>query len=275
MTEVPDEGVPVWVDAMFTDLEGAKRFYGDVLGWTYGEEATEYGDYTQAYADGKAVAAIVPPMPGQGGGDGGGGGAPRSAWCLYLASPDVEATARKVREGGGEVVMGPMAVGEFGKTLVARDPGGVVFGAWQPGTHRGFEARAVPGAYCWAEVTTRDADAADAFFPAVFPYAMKRMPDEHVDFKVFEVAGEPVLGRMRMDEGFPPEVPPYISVYFTVDDVDAAIGRATTHGAKVVFGPVDSPFGRFAALVDPQGAPFSLIDVTRMEGEMPELTPES
>ncbi|MEV8156339.1 hypothetical protein AB0R11_28120, partial [Streptomyces fradiae] len=31
---------------------------------------------------------------------------------LYLASPDVEETARKVREGGGEVVMGPMAVGE-------------------------------------------------------------------------------------------------------------------------------------------------------------------
>ncbi|MEU3445692.1 VOC family protein [Streptomyces thermolilacinus] len=265
----PTEGTPIWADAMFTDIEGAKAFYGDVLGWTFGEEATDYGNYTQAYADGKAVAAVVPPMPDQG------GETPHSAWCLYLATDDVEETARKVRDSGGEVLMGPMAVGEFGSMLIARDPGGVTFGAWQPGTHRGFEARSVPGAYAWAEIYTRDAAKADAFFPAVFPYTVKRMPDEHIDFKVLQVADHPVLGRMKMGEEYPPETPPFISVYFAVEDVDAAVGRATTHGAKVVYGPMSSPFGRFAALVDPQGAPFALIDETTTEGEMPELVPDA
>ena len=70
------EGAPCWVDAMFSDVEGAKNFYGEVLGWTFGESSSDYGNYTQAYANGKAVAAVVPPMPGQEG---------QSAWCLYFA----------------------------------------------------------------------------------------------------------------------------------------------------------------------------------------------
>lgn len=59
------QGTPCWADATFGDLEGAKRFYGELLGWTYGESLPEYGNYTQAYVDGKAVAALSPPMPGQ------------------------------------------------------------------------------------------------------------------------------------------------------------------------------------------------------------------
>lgn len=262
------EGMPCWVDAMFTDLDGAKRFYGDVLGWTFGEAATEYGNYTQAYANGKAVAAVVPPMPGQEGEE------PQSAWCLYFASPDVQATARKIREHGGQILMEPMQVGDFGSMLLAREPSGTTFGVWQAGAHKGFEVREVPGAYCWAEVYTRQPEKADTFFRSVFPYQAQRMADSHIDFKIFKLDDDPVLGRMKMDQNFPPEVPPYINVYFTVADCDAAVSRATDRGAKVVFGPMDSPFGRFAALIDPQGAPFSLIDVKKTEGEMPGLIDE-
>lgn len=60
---VEPEGTPCWADAMFTDVEGAKSFYGDVLGWTFGESSSEFGNYTQAYANGKAVAAVVPRCP--------------------------------------------------------------------------------------------------------------------------------------------------------------------------------------------------------------------
>jgi hypothetical protein len=35
---------------------------------------------------------------------------------------------------------------------------------------------------------------------------------------------------------------------------------------------MDSPFGRFAALSDPQGANFSLIDITTTQGEMPNMS---
>ncbi|MFD9423671.1 MULTISPECIES: VOC family protein [unclassified Streptomyces] len=263
---VQPEGTPCWADAMFADVEGAKSFYGDVLGWTFGESSSEYGNYTQAYADGRAAAAVVPPMPGAEG---------HSAWCLYLASPDAAATAAKIREHGGEVLMEPMTVGEFGTMVLARDPSGVVFGVWQAGTHEGFEATSGPGAYCWAEVFTREPAKSDAFFSAVFPYRMRQMAGGEVDYRVFDVGGDPILGRMKMGDEFPPEVPPYISVYFSVANCDAAVAKATEHGGVLRFGPMDSPFGRFAALSDPQGATFAVIDTGTVQGEMPTLTPAS
>ncbi|MGJ5749359.1 hypothetical protein FB563_6943 [Streptomyces puniciscabiei] len=259
---VQPEGTPCWADAMFSDVEGAKRFYGDVLGWTFGESSSEYGNYTQAYADGKAVAAVVPPMPGQEG---------QSQWCLYFASPDAAATSEKIRENGGEVLMEPMQVGDFGTMCLAREPSGAVFGVWQAGSHEGFEATATPGAYCWAEVFTREPEKADAFLSAIFPYRMKDIVDDAVDFRMFDVGEDTVLGRMRMTDDFPPEVPSYINVYFTVDDCDAAVARATRLGGVLRFGPMSSPFGRFAALSDPQGANFSVIDITTTEGEMPKV----
>ncbi|MFD7032840.1 VOC family protein [Streptomyces sp. NPDC059917] len=269
MTDFP-EGAPCWVDAMFTDVEGAKSFYGAVLGWTFGDASSEYGNYTQAYADGKAVAAVVPPMPGQEG---------TSQWCLYFASPDAAATASKIKSAGGEVLMEPMQVGTFGTMAIAKEPSGAVFGVWQPGEHKGFEKVAEPGAYCWAEVFTRDAAAADAFLPEVFPYTSHQVdlgdgPEaEGMDFKVFGLGGpdNPVLGRMTMGSEFPPEIPSYVQVYFTVPDCDAAVARTTELGGTLHFGPMDSPFGRFAAVTDPQGAALALIDVTTTVGEMPKL----
>jgi predicted enzyme related to lactoylglutathione lyase len=259
---VQPEGTPCWADAMFSDVEGAKRFYGDVLGWTFGDSSSEYGNYTQAYADGKAVAAVVPPMPGQEG---------QSQWCLYLASPDAAATGERIREHGGEVLMDPMQVGDFGTMCLAREPAGAVFGVWQAGTHEGFEATATPGAYCWAEVFTREPEQTDAFLAAVFPYRMKEIEDDAVDFRMFDIGEDTVLGRMRMTDDFPPEVPSYVNVYFTVDDCDAAVDRATKLGGILRFGPMSSPFGRFAALSDPQGANFSVIDITTTEGDMPAI----
>ncbi|USQ84994.1 VOC family protein [Streptomyces phaeoluteigriseus] len=258
---VQPEGTPCWADAMFSDVEGAKRFYGDVLGWTFGESSSEYGNYTQAYADGKAVAAVVPPMPGQEG---------QSAWCLYLAAEDATGTAARIRENGGEVLMGPMRVGEFGTMCLAREPSGAVFGVWQAGSHEGFDVMGVPGAYAWAEVFTREPEKADTFFSAVYGYGQKQMEDEGGDFRLYDLGDEPVLGRMEMGDDFPPEVPSYVNVYFTVPDCDEAVAKATELGGRLWFGPMGTPFGRFAILTDPQGANFSVIDVTTTEGEMPQ-----
>src|ERR1044072_4379549 len=115
---VQQEGTPCWADAMFSDVEGAKSFYGDVLGWTFGEASSEFGNYTQAYADGKAVAGVVPPLTGQEG---------HSHWCLSFASANVVTTAGKIRDNDGELLMEPMQVGDFGTMCLARDPSGVVF----------------------------------------------------------------------------------------------------------------------------------------------------
>lgn len=259
----PPEGTPCWVDAMFPDMEAAKSFYGELLGWTFGESAPEYGDYTQAYSDSKAVAAVSPQIPGMVG---------PPAWNLYFSVPDAAAAAAKIRDKGGTLTSEPMKVGEFGTMVTARDPGGLHFSAWQADTHEGFEKTGEPGSYAWAEVTTRDAEKADAFYPAVFPFAVKKMSHEEIDFRLWSIQGEPVAGRMNMNDFFPAEAQPYINVYFAVPDCDAAVATVTGLGGQVRLGPADSPFGRSAQVTDQQGAAFSVIDLRNTKGEMPAFT---
>ena len=57
----------------------------------------------------------------------------------------------------------------------------------------------------------------------------------------------------------PAEVPDNWLVYFGAEDVDAQTRKAADLGATVVVEPADIPgTGRFAVLVDPQGAAFAL-----------------
>ncbi|MFF8956141.1 VOC family protein [Streptomyces sp. NPDC014894] len=257
------EGTPCWADAMFPDLEAAKGFYGELFGWTFGESSEEFGHYTQASLDGKAVAAVVPRGPES--------GIP-AAWNLYFATPDADSTAARIRENGGELGMEPMTVGEFGRMVMARDPSGVYFSAWQAGTHCGFEKTGEPGAYAWADLCTRDVRKADSFFPLVFPFEVRKMEGERVDFHLWSIGGEPVAGRLRMTENFPAEAAPFINVYFAVADVDAAVATVTRLGGRLMYGPHDSPFGRFAPVMDPQGAAFSVIDLESRAGETPSFS---
>ncbi|GAA3058425.1 hypothetical protein GCM10020000_46470 [Streptomyces olivoverticillatus] len=63
MSAAPDgipEGMPCWADAMLPDVEAGKRFYGELFGWTFEDSGGEYGHYTQAFHDGKNVAALAP-----------------------------------------------------------------------------------------------------------------------------------------------------------------------------------------------------------------------
>ena len=52
--------------------------------------------------------------------------------------------------------------------------------------------------------------------------------------------------------------------YFTVDDADEAVRRATALGATLLMGPQDIPgVGRFAGLLSPQGVMFHVIRYSR------------
>lgn len=252
------EGEICWVDAVQPDLEEGKRFYGEVLGWTFGETQEEHGSYTQAFTNGKNVAAIMPAPPG---------GQVPAAWTIYFYSSDAAATAERIREAGGRIVVEPMQVAEFGTMVVAADPAGAVFGVWQPGTHPGFETRNEPGAIAWAEIAVPDADAVDEFYPKVFPFALRAMgePGSGFDYKVAEAGGQPVIGRLKTAPGQPPR----ITAYFSVSDCDDAVAAVRKLGGTVRTDPQDSPFGRNAVVADSQGAEFVVIDTSRTVGEPP------
>jgi uncharacterized protein len=57
----------------------------------------------------------------------------------------------------------------------------------------------------------------------------------------------------------PAEAPPHWLAYFQLDDVDAGLERVRSLGGQVLRDPVDTPYGRYAPVQDPQGATFVLI----------------
>jgi predicted enzyme related to lactoylglutathione lyase len=258
------EGAPCWVDAMVPDLEAGKQFYGELFDWTFDAGSPEYGGYTQAYSDRKPVAALMPQMPDQ-------EGLP-AAWSVYFASPDVQATAARIRENGGQLLTEPMQVGEFGSMVMATDPSGVVFGVWQPGTHRGFGKKDEPGSFCWAEIGTSDTAAVDPFYPAVFSgLRLRKVTEEGMDYKVWQIGDTMVAGRFAVGPSMPGPSSPHTAVYFAVDSCDDAAATVDKLGGQVTDGPMDSPYGRFASVTDPQGAAFALLDPSRRVGEMPRV----
>ena len=77
--------------------------------------------------------------------------------------------------------------------------------------------------------------------------------------------GTEVCGTVEITADMPP-IPPHWAVYFAVADVDASLAEAESLGATIVVHPQDivkeegqPPVGRFAALADPQGAGFSIL----------------
>jgi predicted enzyme related to lactoylglutathione lyase len=53
-------------------------------------------------------------------------------WMVYFAVDDVDATSARVKELGGEVVVGPDDIPKVGRFAVLRDPQGAHFSVIKP-----------------------------------------------------------------------------------------------------------------------------------------------
>jgi uncharacterized protein len=238
-------GVPCWADLVTPDVDAAKAFYGPVIGWDYQDTGGEYGGYVIAQRDGHAAVGIGP-LPE---------GAP-TAWTVYLASDDADASAAAVAANGGVVVIAPGDVGDIGRMFVAADPTGAAFGVWQAGQHIGAGIVNEPGGMTWEDLRSPDPDAARAFYSAVFGYDTQTLPGAPDDYTTFTLAGEEAplggIGGMMGADG----MPAHWIVYFSVASTDDAVAAAEAGGGTVIAPAFDTPFGRMAGLADPSGATF-------------------
>jgi hypothetical protein len=242
-------GVPCWADLTVPDPEVAKAFYAEVLGWAFADAGDEYGGYAIAQV-GQAAAAGVGPLPAPG---------TPSAWTLYLASDDVDATAVAIAAAGGTVLLPPGDVGPLGRMCIATDPSGAVFGVWQAGTHIGSSITNEPGGIVWEDLRSTDPEAVHAFYSTVFGYRTAPLEMAGPDYRTFSRPDEEAplggMGGMMGNEG----IPSHWLVYFGVEDAEAAVAAADRRGGSVLAQPFDTPFGRMAAITDPAGAVFWIV----------------
>ncbi|HYI00152.1 VOC family protein [Hyalangium sp.] len=246
-----DPSTVSWVDLQTPDLDKARKFYGELLGWSFvGGDDPNAGFYTMAQLGGRNVAGMAklragspfPPM-----------------WSIYLAVENADEIARKITEAGGKIVVPPMDVMEEGRMGYFADPTGAHFGVWQGRRHQGAQVIEETGSMTWHEVYTRDLAKARPFYMSVFGLEVKRLDAPGIDYWTLQKGGRTVFGAMQMSAQFPPEVPSHWNTYFAVTDTDAAAKKAGELGGTVMAPPFDTPYGRMAVIADPAGAAFCVI----------------
>jgi uncharacterized protein len=253
-------GTPSWVDLSTPDLGEAQAFYGALFGWeSHPSPDPDEGGYTFFTLGGRGDMQIAGAMPLM-------NEARPPAWTTYVTVGDVEATAEAVRAAGGQVLMEPADIVGEGRMAVFADSQGAMIAAWQPMAFQGAAVVNEANTYCWSELAGRDVEAAKAFYSKVFGWE----PDTHAfggsAYTEWHADGRSVAGMVRMDDQWPEDLPPHWSVYFAVDDCDAAAARTVELGGSVSWPPTDIPVGRFAVLDDPLDAHFSVIRLTESVG---------
>lgn len=118
----PRDGHCAWNELATSDPSDAKRFYGSVFGWVTNDtlDLGPMGKYEMLKngVDRDFMFGAVMKQPEA---------MPASLWSFYFRVPSIAEASRKIAQGGGQVVNGPMEIpgGDF--SLNAVDPQGALF----------------------------------------------------------------------------------------------------------------------------------------------------
>ncbi len=115
---VNEPGAVIWNELQVEDVAAVLPFYQAVAGVEAETgPAGDMGDYTQLMVSGRSVGgALAKPMPEM-----------PNNWTVYFNVADVDVTAAKIAELGGQVIAPPFDVSTIGRMGVFSDPQGAVF----------------------------------------------------------------------------------------------------------------------------------------------------
>lgn len=246
-------GKYVWYELATSDVEGAKKFYGDVIGWGTDRFGGPEGDYTiwKAGAQGIGGAMTLPEEARKA------GAPPR--WVGYVYVDDVDAIVAKAKSLGGHEVVPPTDLPDVGRIAMVSDPQGAVIAMIKPNGPEAPWLDEVPdGHVSWNELLAGEQEAALHFYAELFGWQKEQaVPMPNGIYQLYGKHGHTLGGMMTRPTGYP--APPHWLYYVKVADLDAAIERVRKSGGKVMMGPMEVPGGsRIAQCTDPQGAAFAL-----------------
>ncbi len=245
-----------WAELATTNLEAAKKFYGPLFGWTWNDMPMPTGVYSMVQLEGLDLGAMyqltemhtsrgIPPH-----------------WLAYVAVADTDDAIEKAKQMGGKLFAGPHEVPGAGRMGLLVDPQGAMFAVWQAKGHIGTRIGGAFGAPTWWELATSNTAQATGFYTSLFGWSAKVSSMGPMQYTEWSNAGRSVGGMIETC-GEWKDVAPHWMAYFRVRDCDASFAQATELGGTVRVPPTDIPkVGRFAMLADPQGAVFSVIQLS-------------
>lgn len=115
-----------WNELKTKDVEKAKKFYADTIGWTYaGMDMGENGTYWIAMDGETPVAGMYNMTEDQL--DTG-----SESWTGYLSVDDIDMRIAKAKESGATILMEPFDIPGTGRIAMLQEPGGAQIGWMTP-----------------------------------------------------------------------------------------------------------------------------------------------
>lgn len=231
----------VWHEVATPDIEGTKKFYGALFGWSFNEVPMPDGAYTMIMNGEAPVGGVfdikklpndmVPPH-----------------WMGYVSVPNVDEAVAAAKSVGGTIGVEPMDIPNVGRMAVIGDGQHAYTTAFksaqgdppvveQPGA----------GTFCWETLNTADIDAAKAFYPKVYGW---QVGDFH-GMTTFQV-GDKGIADAQKTQG---EMPSHWLSFVVVPDLAAARNTVGEQGGKVIVEEIPIPdVGKIAIVSDNVGA---------------------
>ena len=248
----------IWHDLMTPDLEAARKFYSEVIGWDIVDSGMPGGGYWLCNVGKDGVGGLMafrpeddkkmPPF-----------------WSGYIHTPDVGKAAQQAVKLGGMIFKEPEIVPGVVEFAILIDPTGAMFNIMRPipqGEAPKF-APGTPGAMGWNELHAGDWKQAWDFYSGMFGWEKLETLDMGPvgTYQTFGLDGPAFGGMMNKHPNMP--MPGWI-YYWNVDSVEAAVARINAGGGKVLMGPHQVPGGSWIInAMDLQGGMFALVSMNK------------
>jgi uncharacterized protein len=254
-----------WYELVTTDVEAAKAFYAEVVGWAAQDASMPGVSYALFTAGGASVCGLMslPEEARQSGF--------KPGWLGYVGVDDVDAAADRIVALGGAVQVPPTDIPNVSRFSIAVDPqrATIALFKWDGGDQPRHEQPAeldAPGRVGWHELLAADWEQAWPFYGALFGWQKATANAGAMGtYQQFSAGGQTIGGMFTKPSMVPT---PFWLYYFNVGDIDAAAKRVQAGGGEILNGPIEVPGGGrwIVQCTDPQGAIFALVGTRSHNG---------
>jgi uncharacterized protein len=248
-----DTGQFNWAELMTNDLAAATKFYTAVLSWNT-EDMGPPGDAYRVVKVGQRGVGGMMRLPQEACDKGA-----SPCWLPYLTCPDVDRDAPRAVALGGRILREPADIPGIGRFAVVADPTGAVFNLFTVLPRETGAAASGEGSVGWYELHTNDWQRAVAFYQDLSGWQKGQAMDMGAmgKYQLFAYDGADRGGIFNSPAAAQAR---FWLIYFNTGNIDAAAGRVTGNGGKIVHGPMQVPGGGWIVQCsDPEGVMFALV----------------